>query len=143
MRAGPLELVATLAVVTAFAVAFLLVVPAARRRLGLLHPAVAWLGLEAVFFGIGSVAAALADAEPGPAFYVAGAVLAAGAGVWVADRLSQRRENGAIVRGAQLDGGLRPLGAPLLALASVVAISPTLIATGIPLLTGDITAARS
>jgi hypothetical protein len=143
VRAGPLEIAAAVAVVTAFAVAFLLVLPAARGRLGLLHPAVAWLGLEAVFFGVGSVAAAIVDVEPGPAFYVAGAVLAAGAGVWVADRLSQRRENGATVREAPLDGGLRPLGAPLLALASVVAISPTLLATGLPLLTGDITAART
>jgi hypothetical protein len=143
VRAGPVEIVAALAVVMAFAVAFLLVVPTARRRLGLLHPAVAWLGLEAVFFGVGSVAAAIADVEPGPAFYVAGAVLAAGAGVWVADRLSQRREGAAMIRQASIDSGVRPLGPPLLALASIIAILPTLMATGIPLLTGDITASRS
>jgi hypothetical protein len=143
VSAGPLEILAALAVGGAFGAAFLLVLPAARRRLGLLHPAVAWLGLEAVFFGVGSVALAIVDGESGPAFYVAGAVLAAGAGTWVADRLSRRREGWTTVTDAAVEGGDRPPGAPLLALASVVAISPTLLATGIPLLTGDITAART
>jgi hypothetical protein len=143
VRDSSFELAAAFAVVAAFGAAFLLVLPAARRRLGLLHPAVAWLGLETVFFGVGSVALAIVDAEPGPALYVAGAVLAAGGGTWVADRLSRRREGAATSRDAPVDGGVRPLGPPILALVSIVAISPTLIATGIPLMTGDVTAARS
>jgi hypothetical protein len=140
-------IVAALAVLGAFWGAFLLVAPAARQRLGVLHPAVAWLGLEAVFFGVGSMALAVLDGRVGPALYVAGAVLAAGAGTWFADRLSRRREgrdatDGWPARPLQVERGRRRLAAPLLALASVVAIGPTLLATGIPLLTGDITAAR-
>lgn len=63
---------------------------ARRTRLGLAHPVVAWLGLEAVFFGPGSVALALFEGRFGPALYVAGAVAAvavgAGLSAWVALR---------------------------------------------------------
>jgi hypothetical protein len=150
---GPLEIGAALAVLAAFAAAFLLVSPAAaRRNLGILHPAIAWLALEAVFFGVGSIALALVDGQPAPALYVAGAALAAGAGTWLADRLSRRREGAGPFglepdrnRVSQLvvERGARRLGPLVLALAAVVAIVPTLVATGIPLLAGDITAARS
>ena len=143
MSPGALEILAAVVVVAAFAMAFLLVLPAARRHLGILHPAVAWLGLEAVFFGVGSVILAVVDGEAGPALYVAGAVLATAFGTWLADRLSRRREGIAPLPDQAIEVGARPLGPPLLALASIVAIAPTLLATGIPLLTGDITAARS
>ena len=143
MSPGLPEILAAVAVVAAFAAAFLLVLPTARRRLGILHPAVAWLGLEAVFFGVGSIVLALVEGEAGPALYVAGAVLAAGLGTWLAYGLSIRREDPSPVPATPVEVGARPLGPPLLALASLVAIAPTLLATGIPLLTGDITAARS
>jgi len=140
---GPPEIFAAVAVVAAFVTAFVLVVPAARRHLGILHPAVAWLGLEAVFFGVGSIVLALVDSQAGPGLYVAGAVLATGAGTWLADGLSRRREGESPVPTGPVEVGARLLGPPLLALASIIAIAPTLLATGIPLLTGDITAARS
>jgi hypothetical protein len=141
----PVGILAAVAVVGAFGGAFLLVLPAARRTLGILHPAVAWLALEAVFFGVGSIALAVMDGKRGPALYVAGAVLAAGAGTWLADRASRRREGDIPAMNGRLEveQGWRRRGPLLLALASIVAIAPTLIATGIPLLTGDITAARS
>ena len=71
--------VAVLFAVGAIVAAIALVVPAARRTgVGPWHPAVAWLALEIVFFGIGSIVLALGDARTGPALYVGGAVLTFG-----------------------------------------------------------------
>jgi len=65
------------AVIVAFGGAALLLVPVVRRRrLGVLHPAVAWLALEGVFFGVGSIALALADDRSGPGLFLAGCVIA-------------------------------------------------------------------
>ncbi len=82
-----------------------------RTRLGLAHPAVVWLGLEAVFFGPGSIALALVDGRPGPAIYVAGAIVAVGAGAggsaWLAARRVGRAERGAT---AEVPGTAEALG---------------------------------
>jgi hypothetical protein len=140
------EIAAALAVPLAFAGALWLVAPAARRTIGLLHPAIAWLALEAVFFGVGSVALATVDRRPGPALYLAAAVVATGIGVWIADRVARRSGPEAradLPVGPMPETGRRRLAAPLLALASIVALVPTLVATGIPLLSGDVTAARA
>ena len=78
-------------VVAAFVAAGLLVRAATTRTgLGIWHPAVWWLGLTAVFFGIGSARLAI-DGRFGPALYVSGAVLAFALAVAGSDRLARRR----------------------------------------------------
>ncbi|HEY8847201.1 MAG TPA: hypothetical protein VIM24_11115, partial [Candidatus Limnocylindrales bacterium] len=76
------ELVAIAFILGASIAATLLVVPATRRTsLGPWHPAVAWIALELVFFGVGSAILAVTDGRPGPALYVGAAVLVFGLGV--------------------------------------------------------------
>ena len=71
-----MSVLAAVAVVAAFGVAAAIVLPAVRRTaLGIWHPVVAWLLLEGVFFGVGSVVLALDD-RTGPALYVAGCTVA-------------------------------------------------------------------
>ena len=78
-------------VVAAFVAATLLVRPAAERTgLDIWHPALWWLALTAVFFGIGSARLAI-DGRFGPAAYVSGAVLAFALAVAASDRLARRR----------------------------------------------------
>jgi hypothetical protein len=80
-------LVGALVLLIGFGAATALLVPVAvRRRLGILHPAIVWLGLEAVFFGVGSLALALGEDRPGPAIYLGACVLAAAVGVRHAHR---------------------------------------------------------
>ena len=82
--AGPLTILA-------FAAGAALAARAARRTgLGVWHPAVAWLVLEGVFFGIGSVGLAL-DGRPGPGLFVAASVVALGLAVAASDRLAESR----------------------------------------------------
>jgi len=76
-----MTVLAAILVLAAVVGAAVLVLPAARRTgLGIWHPAVAWLVLHAVFFGLGSAILAL-DGRPGPALYVAGAAVALAAAV--------------------------------------------------------------
>ena len=78
-------------VVGAFVVAVALVLPAIRRTgLGVWHPAIAWLVLNGVFFGVGSIRLAI-DGRNGPAFYVAGCTLALAVAVAISDRVARRR----------------------------------------------------
>ena len=78
-------------VIAAFVAATLLVRPAAERTgLAIWHPAIWWLALTAVFFGIGSARLAI-DGRFGPAAYVSGAVLAFALAVAAGDRLARRR----------------------------------------------------
>ncbi|HTC86090.1 MAG TPA: hypothetical protein VK656_05275, partial [Candidatus Acidoferrum sp.] len=85
-------LLASAWLVAAFVGAFYLVAPAVRRTaLGIVHPAIPWLGLELVFFGIGSAVLALVDGHAGPAWYVGGAVVAFGAGVAGSSNVAGRR----------------------------------------------------
>src|SRR5438034_11787017 len=68
-HATRVTILAAAAVGLGFAIAALLIVPAARRTgLGIWHPAIAWLGLEAVFFGVGA-AILVTQGRDGPACY--------------------------------------------------------------------------
>ncbi len=86
-----MSILAALAVVAAFGAAAALVLPAVRRTaLGIWHPVVAWLLLDAVFFGVGSLVLALDD-RTGPALYVAACTLALALAVAVSDRIARGR----------------------------------------------------
>ena len=136
------------ALVGAFVAAVAAVFPAVDRRgLGVAHPALVWLVLAGLFFGIGSAILAIQGETTGPALYVAGSVVAFALGVWASDRLGARRGDGAPVY--RLDGtaairsGTWRWAPPLLAGLAVAAIMPTLVNSGIPFLTTDITGARA
>ena len=138
-------------VIAAFVAATLLVRPAAERTgLDIWHPALWWLALTAVFFGIGSARLAI-DGGFGPAAYVSGAVLAFGLVVAAGDRLALRR-----VRQAQPSDTttqsddassepipLRPWVVGGLAVLGFALIAPTILRVGLPFLAGDITGARA
>ena len=147
-----MTVLAALLVVGSFVVSALLVLPAVRRTgLGTWHPAVVWLVLEAVFFGLGGAILAL-DGRPGPALYVAACTLGFAAAVAVSDRIAGGRTMGLAI-GAMDDRPLasgrsdpapwRPWVAVGLAAVGLAAIAPTLIRVGLPFLAGDITGARS
>ncbi len=140
---GPL---AALALVLAGVLSAALVWPAARRtRLGLWHPAVCWLALEAVFFGVGSIVLAVSDGRPGPALYVAAAVGAFALGVAVSDRLAHRVGEAvppSVSRAGSGDGYRAGVAIALVLLSSALVV-PTLLRVGLPILAGDITGARS
>jgi hypothetical protein len=139
--------VAVVALVAGFSIAIAATMNAdGRRRLGLAHPAVAWLALTAVFFGLGTVALAV-DGRPGSAAFTGAAVAAFGAGLWLSDRLSTRRAPGTakfatgVVAGAA--DRLRLWAIAATAAVAVAAILPTLLRTGLPFLVPDITGARA
>lgn len=142
-----MNILAAALVLAAVIVAVVLVAPATRRTgLGPWHPAIAWIALEAVFFGLGSAILAIVDGRTGPAVYVAGAVLAFGLAVAGSNRLAARRRR-AVVASASRDGdresAIRPAMVIALAIVGFVALVPTLAAVGIPFLVNDITGARS
>ena len=137
-------------VLVGFVIATWLVLPTARRTgLGVWHPAVAWLALEALFFGVGSAALAIREGRIGAALYIGAAAAVFGLAVAAGDRLARRR-----VPAAPMPASLGPVavgkpdrirpGAVIgLAILGIVALVPTLLAVGIPFLAGDITGARS
>ncbi|HET7677773.1 MAG TPA: hypothetical protein VFK38_07950 [Candidatus Limnocylindrales bacterium] len=146
---------ALIGLLAGFGAAFLLLRPAVTRLgLGIWHPAVAWLSLEALFFAIGAPIVAGATGRPGPALYVAAFVAAFGLGVAASDALARSRiaraspapdEDRDTVVTTVTDGtgaAVRPLVAAALAGAALVAVLPTLLRVGIPFLTGDVTGAR-
>lgn len=151
-----MNLLTALLVLGAIAAGVVLSWPAARRTgLGAWHPALAWLSLHAVFFGLGSAWLAL-DGRPGPALYVAGAALVFSAAVALSDRVARRRSSagpapslpgsvGTIDPAAPRDdaAGLRPIALAGLAALGVVLVLPTLMRVGLPFLVEDITGARS
>ncbi len=145
-----MNLLVSLLVIGAFVAAAGLVLPAVRRTgLGVWHPAIAWLVLHAVFFGIGSVRLAIDD-RTGPALYVAGCTLALALGVAISDRVARRRAGPAHPAtdipdsDGQLDAGhWRPVVAIGLAVLGLVLILPTIARVGLPALADDITGARS
>jgi hypothetical protein len=147
---------AAVLVISAMIAGALLAAPAARRtRLGPWHPAVAWVALELVFFGIGSAILAAGDGGSGPALYAGAAVLVFGLSVAASDRVALSRSTA----GAQAPGPgdepvtgnppaeprtpIRPVVVVALAVVGVAALLPTLATVGIPFLAGDITGARS
>jgi hypothetical protein len=144
--------------VAAFAGTAWLVAPATRRtNLGIVHPAVPFLALEAVFFGLGSVVLTLVDEVVGPAWFVGAAMLAFGLGVFASSEVAARRirtAHASAGSGPGSDPALGPEGAPvaetglrrlvpgLIAVAAVAAVGSVLVRSGIPFLTTDITGAR-
>ena len=154
-----MSVLASLLVLVAFGVAGALALPAIRRTgLGIWHPVIAWLILDAVFFGVGSIRLAIDD-RVGPALYVAGCTLALAVGVAISDRLARRRAtvgSGAppipptavppttVPLAADADPGpWRPAVAIGLAVLGLALILPTLLRVGLPALADDITGARS
>ena len=141
-----MNLLAALLVLVAFVLAAALVVPACQRTaLGRWHPAVAWLALELVFFGVGSLVIAM-EGHAGVGLYVSGAVLFFAAAVWASDRVARRR---AAMPGAPVEvldardpAPVRPIVVAILVAVGVLAIAPILLRVGIPFLVPDITAAR-
>jgi hypothetical protein len=144
-----------LLVLGAVAVAVAVSWPAARRTgVGVWHPALAWVALHAVFFGLGSARLAL-DGRFGPALYVAGAALAFSTAVALSDRLARRRSppdpplrpamTGDAGRTTPLPDAapLRPIAVGGLAALGVVLVLPTLARVGLPFLVEDITGARA
>ncbi len=148
---NPVALSAAAAVPVALAAAALLVLPAVRRTaLGLVHPALAWLALHAVFFGAGSAfLVATGDLAPATAWYVAGAALATALGVAASDRVAVRRGAGTAESRREVTAGtpdpvpVRPAVVAVLLGLALAAIAPGLLATGLPLLSDDPTGARS
>ena len=143
-----MNVAAGLLTVVAFALAAVLIARATERtHLGIWHPAIAWLGLLLVFFGIGSVLLAI-DGRPGPALYVAGAAALFGAAVWASDELARRRASlpPVVAKPAPPPHDptpVRPVMVAGLVAIGVIAIAPTLLRVGIPFLVTDITGARS
>ena len=149
-----MNVLASLLVLVAFGVAAALAIPATRRTgLGIWHPVIAWLVLDAVFFGVGSIRLAI-DGRVGPALYVAGAALALGFGVAVSDRLARQRATAGSAaapdpspetspEGARHLGSWRPAVAIGLAALGMALVLPTLLRVGLPALADDITGARS
>jgi hypothetical protein len=138
-------------VIAAFVAALLLVRPGAERTgLDIWHPAIWWLALTTVFFGIGSARLAI-DGRFGPAAYVSGAVLAFALGAAGGDRLARLRAGQAEPSQATTHNDdepaeaipLRPWVVGGLAALGLALIAPTILRTGLPFLAGDITGARA
>jgi hypothetical protein len=128
------------------AAAWLLLPVVTQRRLGVLHPAVAWLALEGFFFGVGSLALALGEDRPGAALYLGACVLAVAVGVRLANRY------GPFAAGAPIpdpsarptpESGRRRWVPVALAVVALALLTPTLHDIGIPLFSHDATAART
>ncbi len=124
-----------------------LVAPAARRTgLGWWHPAIAWIALELVFFGVGSAILAAVEGRWEAAIYSGAAVLTFGLSVAASNRLAVRRAAGLPNSGegtVEPPSAIRPAVVIALAIVGVTALLPTIAAVGIPFLAGDITGARS
>jgi hypothetical protein len=120
---------------------------ATRRRLGVLHPAIGWLILEAIFFGVGSLALALGEDRPGPALYLGACVLATAIGVWVAHRIGPiKADNVPPPQPPEhpvAETGWRRWVPAILAVAAIGPLIPIILETGPPLLSSDATAARA
>lgn len=116
-----------------------------RLRLRLAHPAVAWLALTGIFFGLGSVVLAIGGLT-GPAAYVGAATAAFGLGLLGSDAVARRRALRATAASpaeAADQAPTRIWAVALLAGIGLLAVAPTLIQSGIPFLVDDITAARA
>ena len=148
-------LLASAALVAGFAVGVVVAGRLARRSgLGLAHPAVAWVALHAVLFGIGGIALALVDDRPSAAVYTGAAVLVFSVGALASEALAARRTAASADRPSTdwpstdrpSTGDRAPVRlvvAVVLAVASVALVVPTLLESGIPFLTTDITGSRT
>src|SRR6185503_15408697 len=141
--------VAAVAVVAGFAAAVALAWPAARRTgLAIWHPALAWLALEATFFGLGSIVLAVAEGRAGPAWDVAASVVAFGLAVALSGALARRRTSGppqGLDSSSESDDApdeVRWVAVLGMIAIGIAALVPTLLAVGLPALASDITGAR-
>ena len=140
---------AAVAVVAGFAAALALVWRTARRTgLAIWHPALAWLALEATFFGLGSIVLAVSERRTGPAWDIAASVVAFGLAVALSSALARRRLSG---EPRIVEPGPGPDVAPddvrWVAVIGMIAVGlaalvPTLLTVGLPALASDITGAR-
>lgn len=135
---------AAVLVLVAIGTAVALVRPAVRRSgLGPWHPAIAWLGLHALFFGLGSAVLAL-DGRAGPALYVSGAALVFALAVAISDQVGSRRSTPPAPTPDASDAApLRPIAVAALAGLGLLLVLPTLARVGLPFLVDDITGART
>ena len=141
--------VAAVAVVAGFAAAVALAWPAARRTgLAIWHPALAWLALEATFFGLGSIVLAVAEGRAGPAWDVAASVVAFGLAVALSGALARRRTSGppqgpdSTPESDDAPDEVRWVAVLGMIAIGIAALVPTLLAVGLPALASDITGAR-
>jgi hypothetical protein len=141
------SLLAAVLVLVAMFAGGVLVTPAARRTgLGWWHPAIAWIALELVFFGVGSATLAAIEGRWKAAIYSGAAVVIFGLSVAASNRLAVRRavslpnSDQAAVEPPRT---IRPAVVIALAIVGVAALLPTIASVGIPFLAGDITGARS
>jgi hypothetical protein len=141
------SLLAAVLVLVAMFAGGVLVTPAARRTgLGWWHPAIAWIALELVFFGVGSATLAAIEGRWEAAIYSGAAVVIFGLSVAASNRLAVRRavslpnSDQAAVEPPRT---IRPAVVIALAIVGVAALLPTIASVGIPFLAGDITGARS
>ena len=137
-------------VVALVAAVGLLLPMANRRRLGVLHPAFIWLALEAVFFGVGSLALALGEGRPGPAFYLGACVAATTLGVVLANRVGPFASSGdpppelpEPPERPRAEPGPRRWVPAILAIGAVALLLPTILEAGLPLFSSDATTARA
>lgn len=147
----PFGLLAAVAAVVAFGASVILILPTVRRTgLGIVHPLIAWLALQAVFFTVGvALLSATGAIAPGPGWYVAGATLATALGVAASDRLADRRErpasqpSGPVRAGTADPAPVRPAVVVILLAVALALVAPGLLGTGLPLLADDPTGART
>ena len=143
-----MSLAAAAALVTAVVVATIVARRLADRTgLGIGHPAVVWLGLHGILFGIGALVLALVLGRASAAAYLAGALGAFAIGAHLSDRLATRRRTSAGTTAGTYEvpgaaSGARHWLVAILAISAVAIVVPTLISTGIPFLVGDITSSR-
>src|SRR5207247_1465124 len=104
---------------------------------------IAWLALEAVFFGIGSAILAVGQGRVGPAWDVAASVLAFGAAVAVSDRLAHRQIGRRPAHEAEVGPGpaIRWPVVLLMIAAGIAVLAPTLLSVGIPAFAARLVAA--
>ena len=147
----PFGLLTAAGVLFAVGGAVALVLPAVRRSgLGIVHPAIAWLALHAIFYAAGvALLCAAGTIGAGPAWYVAAGALAVALGVAASDRLARHRgaptaaPSSPVVSGAPDSAPGRPAVIVGLLLLALAAVAPGLVATGLPLLADDPTGART
>ena len=141
------DVIASAAVPLGFGLAAVAIRPAVKATgLGIVHPAVVWLALEAVFFGFGSIALAAGEDRVGPALFIAGAAAAAGLGTLVAHRAWQPRSAAFPAGGPTSplpETGWRRFVPAALAIIALLILAPTLGGSGLALLSADPTAARA
>jgi hypothetical protein len=145
MVTSPIALLSIAVVLGGFGAAAWVAVRLARAtRLGLAHPAIVWVAVHGLLFGIGALVLAVVDGRPIAGLYIGAGAAAFAAGAAVSAAVATRRgAGGPAWIGADDTAPVRITVAVILALLSVALLVPTFLESGIPFLTTDITGARS